>query len=345
MNQEEFEKTKLKKYLTPYKYGKPVLTGSGTPGAFDEQAVDIPFVFWHKDRFYMMYTGFDGIGYQSALATSTDLLHWKHEAVILKRNLDSDRWDAVGGAVTWMLKEDNDLFRVPKLGKYQGKYWLAYHSYPGKGYEEGPAEIGLAWSEDEKLLDWHFLDQPIFSWRDGEKWERGGLYKSCIIRHEDRFYMFYNAKNEGEGWHEQTGLAISDDLFHFKRYATNPVVANSASGFDKRFTSDPNIVRDGQIWLDFFFGLGGLLEDGHSHAMEGLAFSEDLIHWTKLDRPILTYGASGEIDATHAHKPALVYYNDTLYHFYCATRPYQDGDKTNALGEFRTITVAASKPF
>ena len=29
-------------FLTPYKLGKPVLTGSGRPGTFDEKAVDVP---------------------------------------------------------------------------------------------------------------------------------------------------------------------------------------------------------------------------------------------------------------------------------------------------------------
>ncbi|WP_282939821.1 hypothetical protein [Paenibacillus sp. RC67] len=45
---------------TPHKLGRPVLSGSGGESSFDSQAVDCPFVFVHKDRFYMMYVGFDG---------------------------------------------------------------------------------------------------------------------------------------------------------------------------------------------------------------------------------------------------------------------------------------------
>jgi hypothetical protein len=52
--------------LTPYKWKKPVLVGSGAKGAFDSHAVDCPFVFRHNDHFYMMYVGFDGTGYQTA---------------------------------------------------------------------------------------------------------------------------------------------------------------------------------------------------------------------------------------------------------------------------------------
>ena len=63
--------------ITPYKYGRPVLTGSGVEGTFDSRAVDCPTVFRHNGKYYMMYIGFDGTGYQTALATSDNLTDWK----------------------------------------------------------------------------------------------------------------------------------------------------------------------------------------------------------------------------------------------------------------------------
>ena len=39
----ELSDTRIQKYMTPYRYPKPVLHGSGTEGAFDSMAVDIPF--------------------------------------------------------------------------------------------------------------------------------------------------------------------------------------------------------------------------------------------------------------------------------------------------------------
>ena len=41
--------------ITPYKYGRPVLTGSGVKGSYDERAVDCPTVFSHNGRFYLMH--------------------------------------------------------------------------------------------------------------------------------------------------------------------------------------------------------------------------------------------------------------------------------------------------
>lgn len=330
---------RIKPYLTSYKYPYPVLTGSGIKGAFDEMAVDIPFVFRHKHRFYMLYTGFDGTGYQSALAVSDDLLHWEPKGVILSREGDKDRWDKGGGAATWMIKESDQLYDTPRLKKVFGKYWLVYHSYPLAGYEEGPAEISLAWTEDEELMDWHRLKNPVFSWKDGKDWEMGGLYKACIIRHEDTWYMFYNAKDRKARWTEQTGMAKSKDLTTWERCGKNPVLTVTPGAWDGRFLSDPYIVKDKDYWLNFYFGYD------KGHAQEGLAISYNLEDWEKIAEPILPHGSRGDIDENHAHKAAVFYYNGTLYHFYCAVRPWREGDRTKAFGEFRTIAVAADKPF
>lgn len=328
----------IQKYLTPFKYKDPVLTGSGIKGAFDEQSVDIPFVFRHQERFYMLYTGFDGKGYQSALAVSDDLKNWEPKGVILGREKESSRWDKIGAAATWIIKESDNLYDTPTLKKVDGKYWMVYHSYPSSGYEEGPAEIGLAWCEDEELMNWHRLDNPVFSWKDGAEWESGGLYKACIIRHDEKWYMFYNAKNREPRWVEQTGAAVSEDLLHWKRLAEEPLLKITKDAWDGRFVSDPYIVKDEDIWLNYYFG------HNVGHAQEGLALSENLTDWIKMEKPIITHGEVGEIDETHAHKASIFYYEGVLYHFYCAARPFKEGDRTKIYEEFRTIAVAASKP-
>jgi hypothetical protein len=61
--------------------------------------------------------------------------------------------------------------------------------------------------------------------------------------------------------------------------------------------------------------------------------------------PILRYGAEGEIDATHAHKAAVITAGKRLYHFYNAVRPWREGDRTKNGNEYRVISVASSEPF
>ena len=325
-------------YLTPYRLGRPVLAGSGVPGRFDARGVDVPFVFYHNGRFMMMYTGFDGTGYQTALAQSDNLTDWRTLGVILPRKSDGS-WDAVGASGTWMLKADDSISALPTLQKYNGRYWMIYHSYPSAGYEEGPAEIGLAWCEDEDLMLWTRLEQPVLSWRGGADWERGGLYKGCFVRDGGFFRLFYNAKTEGENWIEQTGMCVSEDMIHWTRCAQNPILPVTPGGWDSRFASDPCMLRDGKRWLMFYYGYDG------RHAQDGLTVSEDLTRWEKAAQPLLTYGAPGSLDSIHAHKPAILTANGRLYHFYCACREHRPDDAAELWNEFRTITVASSEPF
>ena len=332
----------IKKYFTPYKYGKPVLQGSGIVGTYNSMAVDCPFVFFHNNRYYMLHVGFDGKGYQTALSTSTDLLHWSDGKVIFPRKQE-ERWDSVGVAGLWILRE-NSLKGHSSLKKIDGKYWMVYHSYPKEGYEAGSAQIGLAWTDDEELLKWNRLDEPILSWKDGENWERGGLYKGCLVELHGKYYLFYNAKQRDESpWNEQIGVAFSDDMFHWKRYGQNPIIRNSPGSWDSLFCADPFVVWDNEKWIMYYYGCNGI------NAEDGIAVSQDLIHWEKVKQPVLKHGNSGEIDCYYAHKPCVIEKDGVLYHFYCGVRegretdPCQNPATLGETREFRCITVACSE--
>jgi predicted GH43/DUF377 family glycosyl hydrolase len=325
-------------FQTPYKYPQYVLKPSGKTGGFDELGVDIPFVFYHQNQFFMLYTGFDGIGYQSALAVSGDLIHWEHRNVVLPR-LKESRWDKISTSCAWMLKASDDLPELPRLKKVNQRYWLVYNSYPASGYEEGAAEIGLAWCENDDLTQWHRLEEPVFSWKDGEAWERGGLYNSCLLEYNNMFYLFYNAKNRGEGWKEQIGVAISADMRHWERFDKNPVIPVGREGFDSRFAANPYVGRYQSDFICFYFGYDGI------HAQEGIAVSQDLLHWTKSGRPFLTHGEKGSIDEIHAHKPCVFYWKGAWYHFYCGVRKLLPNETGGMYGESRGICVAASVPW
>ncbi len=333
-------------YETPYRYGKEVLMPSGIAGAYDDKAVDCPFVFFHNNKYYMMHVGFDGKGYQTGLAVSLDLLHWEKEKVIFPRG-EATGWDKGGIAGMWILRE-NDLHGMPTLKKIDGKYWMIYHSYPDEGYEAGAAQIGLAYTEDENLYDWKRLPEPILSWKDGNSWEKAGLYKGCLVEHQGKYYLYYNAKDqETWKWHEQIGLAVSDNLTEWRREGNTPLICNAKNRWDSYFCADPFVVKDGERWVMYYYGYNGI------HAQDGIAFSADLRHWTKEEEPILRYGNTGEIDELHAHKPCVIEKDGCLYHFYCAVRRGRSDDKAINLDptedmdtektEYRCISVAVSK--
>ncbi len=279
--------------------------------------------------------GFDGHGYQTGLARSRDLLGWDKLGLLLKRG-EGRAWDRANAAGTWLLCE-NDLAQPRTLHKWDGKYWMAYHSYPGEGYETGPARIGLAWTTDESLMTWQRLPEPVLVPEDGAAWERAGLYKECLVHHAGVFYLFYNAKDQAQDWTEQTGVATSTDLAAWTRYPGNPVLRVSPGRWDSRFCSDPCVVWAGDRWAMYYFGYDS------RHAQEGISFSQDLLHWNKHPEPVLRVGPPGSLDSIHAHKPAVIRLAGVLYHFYCACRPAQPGDPAVNLGdEFRCITLATS---
>lgn len=293
---------------TPHRDDVLTLAPSFEPGRFDSLAVDSPFVFSLDGRQGMTYLGWDGLGYQTAL-TWRDESGWLPGTVVLPRIAGSGLRE-FNAAMTGMVR-DNDLWSRGELVAVEGWYYGTFHAYPGAGYEEGSARIGFVRSQD--LLTWEETGSLIHP-GDGGDWSCGGLYKSWLLQHEGLFHLFYNAKDVATGsWLEQTGHATSPDLIVWDHGDDAPVVAVGGAGApDERFASDPCVLRDGDVWVMFYFGLAA---DGH--ARECYATSTDLLSWTK-GGVLLDVGLGGHIDEVHAHKPAVIAWDGRLEHYYCA---------------------------
>lgn len=134
----------------------PLNTPASPDEPFDSRAVDDAILFRANNRFYVLYVGFDGIGYQTGLAESSDLLHWSRVALVGPRN-PRPEWTRFNLAISSILR-DKSLHGSGEALKHNGRYLAAWNAYPGPGYEAGGALIGLATSED--LLHWQLTD-PI----------------------------------------------------------------------------------------------------------------------------------------------------------------------------------------
>jgi len=330
-----FDEAAIAPFRTPNKYGKLVLGPAEDASAFDLKSVDDPFVFYHDGQFQMIYIGFDGTGYQTGLARSSDLVNWQRVACVARRDPNS-KYTKYNIALSCLLRESG-LTSPGNLKKVNGRYLGAWHAYPSAGYEEGAAVIGLAWSDD--LLHWDLTD-PILFPADGAPWEHGGLYRPNLIEENGVYYLYYNAKtdtlpkSEGGGWHEQTGVATSRDLKHWTRYKGNPVLRNgSHESWDARFASNPFVVRHGNLWGMYYFGY-----DWQGKARELLALGHDQYHFTQVHEILIDVGPPGTVDETFAHKPSTIFHNGKLYHFYCAV----SGKCPN---ELRGVSVACSHPW
>lgn len=303
---------------TPYKYGVVFKHADST------KMIDSPTIFKENDTWYMTYIVFDGQGYEIWLAQSDDLLHWESKGKIL--SFTENTWDAnqKAGYVSFVNIDWGGDYAVEK---YQGKYWMTYLGGSASGYEAGTLKIGLANSETlTEAVRWNTDNAPLLSPEDKDvRWfENETIYKSLIIRDKKRhtghhFVMYYNAK--GEGNFESIGMAVSNDMRTWKRYGKKPLITQR-----KGICGDAQIARIGDVYVMFYFG--AFWKPG---AFERFACSYDLVNWTDWQGNDLV-APSESYDEQYAHKPWVIKWNGTIYHFY------------NAVGsEGRVIALATSK--
>jgi beta-galactosidase len=319
---------------TPYKYGLVLAPGT------NQEKIDCPTVFREGKRWYMSYLvyngkeGKEGRGYETWLAVSDDLLQWKTLGRIL--SFAEDGWDKNqrGGYISLIDTKWGGSYRARS---FAGKHWMTYIGGDQTGYESGTLQIGLA-STDKKISEahaWKTRPNPVLSPNDPDKdwWESLTQYKSSVLWDKNKllgkpFVLFYNAggvnpTTQVKG--ERIGIALSEDMEHWKRFKGNPVL-NHEGGI----TGDAQIQQMGDLYVMFYFS--AFRPGNQNNAFNNFACSYDLVHWTDwTGEPLIV--SSKPWDNQFAHKSCVVKYNGVVYHFYCAV------NKDNQRG----IAVATSK--
>jgi predicted GH43/DUF377 family glycosyl hydrolase len=310
---------------TPFKYGIVLKGGEG-------EMLDCPNVFRHAGKWYMMYVAIqDGVGYQTFLAESDDLLTWKKLGCILPfPDGGWDRWQGDGGVALI----DHRWGGSMELRPHDGRYWMSYIGGSMRGYETDPLLTGLAWTKTpHRALPWtRYEGNPILSPNDHgtRPFEAKTVYKTHIVHDpEERlgwpFVMYYNGKEERGGGHEAIGMAVSRDLRQWHRFGEDWIVYHRGE-LPWAITGDPQIIRMEDLWVMVYFGAFW-----KPKAFDTFAVSYDMVNWTTWDGPHLVE-PSESWDAQFAHKPWVLKHQGVVYHFYCAV-----GDQG------RVIALATSK--
>lgn len=324
---------------TPYKYGLVM-----TPETND-YLYDCPTVFRHKGKWYMTYVRFNGSGkklqegrgYETYIAQSDNLLEWETLGCLL--SFREGKWDndQRGGFITLPDMKWNGSY---KMQTHEGNYWMTYIGNDKRGYEAEPLKIGLAWTSKKnfgKPVEWESFDEPVLTPLDDDaQWfEKITHYKSIIYVDKKKtlgkkYMMFYNAKGinpENNIKAERIGIALSDDLKNWERYAGNPVFANEEKG---TITGDAHIQKMGDLYVMFYFrAFTPLLPN---QAYNTFACSYDLVNWYRWEGELLV-APSEDYDTPYAHKSYVVKHDGVVYHFYCAVNKNSQ----------RGIAVATSK--
>lgn len=307
---------------TPHKHGI-ILRGD------EGKLVDCPSVFRFNNAWFMLYVCMNKVGYETHLAQSDDLIKWNPLGKVLSfRDADVwDRWQCDGGIA--LVDHDWQGTHAPQA--FDGKYWMSYIGGALQGYETDPLSIGMAYTKTpDQPIEWTRVEHnPVLSPsdKDARDFEKRTLYKSQIIHDKSEtlghpFVMFYNGKQEGKVGTERIGMAVSQDMVHWSRFGSGPVIDNGAVGI----SGDPQIVRIGELWVIFYFG-----HRWKPKAFDTFAVSRDLVNWTKWTGEHLIE-PSEPWDATFAHKPWVFKHDGVVYHYYCAVG-----------NEGRCIALATSK--
>lgn len=290
---------------TPFKFGIVFQHPDTT------KMVDSPTIFRENEKWWMTYIVFDGKGYETRLAESTDLLHWESKGKIL--SFTQNTWDAnqkAGYPALVNIEWGGDY----SVEMFQDNYWMTYLGGNTAGYEAGTLKIGLANSNSlTEIQEWNTTNQPLLSPEDPDaRWfENKTIYKSYVIRDEKKhtgypFVMYYNAKGDTADY-ESIGMAVSEDLKTWKRFGENPVITKY-----KGICGDAQIAKFGDVYIMFYFG--AFWKPG---AFERFAVSYDLINWTDWEGPDLISPLE-DYDKQYAHKPWVIKWNGVVYHFYNA---------------------------
>ena len=299
---------------TPHKVGMVLAPEEG-------EMLDNPMVFRHGGSWYMMFIRFDGKGYETHLAKSDDLRKWTRLGCIFRRG-EKGAWDAAQ-ADGWPALVDTRWDGPNTLNTFDGKYWMMYLGGAADGYETDPLSTGVAWTDDPSAVrEWtRYEKNPVLSPSDPDArdFEKKTIYKHFTVEDPSRscggrFVNFYNAKQLLRTWREAIGMAVSDDMLHWRRVGGGPVVENgdvSRAGI----SGDPMVRRIGDLWVMFYFG--HQWKPGVNGAFDTFACSYDLKSWTKWDGEPLVK-PSEPYDATHAHKPWVLKHDGVVYHYYCA---------------------------
>jgi len=199
------------------------------------------------DTYYLTYTGYNNVDGAAAdkkdaqlcLATSTDLIHWRRQGVILPSFKGK-----------WNVKWTKSGAIVPE--KINGKYWM-YYLADAKGKD---TQMGVAYSDD--LLHWtEALDHPVLSSRPGSFDSQVVEPGPAPIITPQGIFLIYNGADDQLVYSTGWVLFDKNDPTKVLARSEQPVFAPEKEW--EKVGQVPNVVfvegmvKDGNRWL-FYYG-------------------------------------------------------------------------------------------
>lgn len=239
----------------------PVFEAAGKQD-WDAMIRERGWILREGNRWMMWYTGYDGVKTSTkylGLATSADGIRWKRhpDNPIYKDGWVEDMMVVKRGTTYYMFAEGKDD-QAQLLTSTDGVKWtrqgtLDVRKSDGTPIEPGPygtptgyyengtwylfyerrdAGIWLATSKDMQLWT-NLQDEPVLSPGPAE-FDKHLVALNQIVPYKGKYYAYYHGSSKERTpsvW--ATGVAVSDDLVHWKKYGGNPlqpIEQNKSSG-------------------------------------------------------------------------------------------------------------------
>jgi len=184
------------------------------------------------------------------------------------------------------------------------------------GHDWMPAgnERTFSHSTSRDLRNWTYHPPVISisdkSYPDGNgKFKDRNVWSPHVIFHDGTYYMFYTSVNRHVS--QSMSLATSKDLFEWKDYENNPVLAPEDAGIFNWHRNQWADCRDPMVFKDngkFYVYLTAAAADGDPKGTVLVAESDDLLHWSN---PQIAVRSTPSMESPQVWKMGDTYYMTT----------------------------------
>lgn len=218
-------------------------------------AIDVlnPSVVRFEDRYWNLYSEYDGAAWHTAAATSFDGLAWEPQGRVLSPQAEAGAYIAANGSV---LAVDGELW-----------YWFE------TGY---PLRIALARSRDGR--EWR--RQPVLSTGPYGSFDEMAVADPYVIRAGEFFFMVYLGQDRAA--RQRLGLARSRDGIAWEKLRANPILEGRDGAFDEEL-GEPAMWDSGGWWWMLYTGRAR-----DEQRRLGLARSRDGVRWERIENFVIS---------------------------------------------------------
>ncbi len=162
---------------------------------------------------------------------------------------------------------------------------------------------------------------PIFTHGSQEAWDSQLVFLPEVVKHQNRFYMFYTATSDLMSVPLSIGLATSEDGETWKSYQNTALLSPGSYDFDAFALGSARILKENDKWTMYFNarsspgpGPGKFIGKATATNLEG--------PWNIHPEPVLSAGDAGQWDSGFISPSDIIKVNDFYYLYYSAGTAY-----------------------